>query len=77
MYEFGYGFIGVLCKCIIPANLNPSKVGHHNNRIEDKVNEGEKKKLTSHSNRFSSSSSTTDADAPPVSTRRRRSRSTR
>ncbi|GFP82772.1 desi-like protein at4g17486 [Phtheirospermum japonicum] len=34
--------IGSLCHCIIPVNLNSTKVGHH--KIEEKVCEVEKKK---------------------------------
>ncbi|KAA8540534.1 hypothetical protein F0562_024547 [Nyssa sinensis] len=47
---------GLWCYCIIPVSLNSTKV--HNDRIEDKVceSEGDKKKLRSRSNRFTSSS---------------------
>ncbi|XP_047940290.1 deSI-like protein At4g17486 [Salvia hispanica] len=48
--------IGFLCKCIIPVNLNSTKVGH-NNKVQDNVGEGVKKKLKSSSNSSSSSSS--------------------
>ncbi|KAL2234572.1 deSI-like protein At4g17486 [Sesamum indicum] len=62
--------IGFLCKCIIPVNLNlnSTKVRHH--KIEDKVCEVEKKKLTSSSNRFTNTSSNTSSSSscstPPV-----------
>ncbi|GFQ06741.1 desi-like protein at4g17486 [Phtheirospermum japonicum] len=53
--------IGFLCKCIIPANLNTTKVGHH--KMEDKVCETDKKKLKSHSCRFTNSSSNTSSSS--------------
>ncbi|KAI3455256.1 hypothetical protein Pfo_011919 [Paulownia fortunei] len=59
--------IGMLCHCIIPVNLNSTKVGDH--KIEDKVCEVEKKKLRSRSNRFSNSSSnssTSSSCSPPL-----------
>ncbi|KAF2321490.1 hypothetical protein GH714_000088 [Hevea brasiliensis] len=43
--------IGFLCNCVLPANLNSTRVQHH--KMEEKVDETEKKKLTSESNRFS------------------------
>ncbi|KAL8056274.1 hypothetical protein ABFX02_04G108900 [Erythranthe guttata] len=55
--------IGVLCKCVIPANLNSTKVRHH--KVQDK------KKLKSSSKRFtnfstnSSSSSSSPSSSPP------------
>ncbi|XP_075490768.1 deSI-like protein At4g17486 [Primulina tabacum] len=61
--------IGLLCQCIIPVNLNTTKVSHH--RIEDKQCEVEKKKLRSHSNRFSNSSSNSSSSSscsPPLAT---------
>ncbi|KAG8379743.1 hypothetical protein BUALT_Bualt07G0121100 [Buddleja alternifolia] len=66
--------IGSLCNCIIPVNLNSTKVGHH--KIEDKISEVEKKKLTSRSNRFSnspsnSSSSSSSSPIQPATTRSR------
>ncbi|KAL7099622.1 hypothetical protein ACP275_09G096200 [Erythranthe tilingii] len=62
--------IGLLCHCIIPANLNSTKVGHHN-KIEDKACEqvAEKKKLRSRSNRSSNSSSNSSKSSscsPPL-----------
>ncbi|KAL3835492.1 hypothetical protein ACJIZ3_010228 [Penstemon smallii] len=68
--------IGTLCKCIIPVNLNSTKVQHH--KIEDKGCEAEKKKLRSRSNRFSNSSSnsSSSSSSPPITaTIDRRSRS--
>ncbi|KAL0380358.1 UNVERIFIED_CONTAM: DeSI-like protein [Sesamum angustifolium] len=68
--------IGFLCKCIIPVNLNSTKVRHH--KIEDKVCEVEKKKLTSSSNRFTNTSSNTSSSSscstPPVARADSRSR---
>ncbi|KZV30076.1 deSI-like protein [Dorcoceras hygrometricum] len=61
--------IGLLCQCIIPVNLNTTKVSHH--RIEDKQCEVEKKKFRSHSNRFSNSSSNSSSSSscsPPLAT---------
>ncbi|KAK4485809.1 hypothetical protein RD792_008456, partial [Penstemon davidsonii] len=55
--------IGFFCKCIIPVNLNSTKVGDH--KIEDKVCEGEKKKLRSRSNRFSKSFPNSSSSSPP------------
>ncbi|GER44089.1 PPPDE putative thiol peptidase family protein [Striga asiatica] len=62
--------IGSLCHCIIPINLNTTKVGHHK-VSEDKVSEAEKKKLKSRSsNRFSNSpsnsSSSSSSCSPPL-----------
>ncbi|XP_057787877.1 deSI-like protein At4g17486 [Salvia miltiorrhiza] len=54
--------IGFLCKCIIPVNLNSTKVGH-NNKVQDNICEGVKKKLKSSSNSSSSSSS---CSPPPM-----------
>ncbi|KAK6127882.1 hypothetical protein DH2020_038390 [Rehmannia glutinosa] len=55
--------IGFLCKCIIPANLNSTKV-RHLKMEEDKACEGEKKKLKSCSNRFTNSSFDTSSSSP-------------
>ncbi|KAI8544224.1 hypothetical protein RHMOL_Rhmol08G0279300 [Rhododendron molle] len=67
--------IGLFCNCIVPARLNSTKVG--NRRIEDKLCEGDKKKLTSGSSRFTSSSdsssSSNSSSSPAVPTRSRRS----
>ncbi|KAJ0008492.1 hypothetical protein Pint_30298 [Pistacia integerrima] len=51
--------IGFFCNCVLPATLNSTKIRHH--RIEDKAYEGEKKKLTSESNRFTSSNSSSSS----------------
>ncbi|XP_012067534.1 deSI-like protein At4g17486 isoform X2 [Jatropha curcas] len=69
--------IGFLCNCVLPANLNSTKVRHH--RIEDKVEETEKRKLTSGSNRFTSSSnsSSSSSSSPSRNQIRGRSRSRR
>ncbi|KAL1551329.1 deSI-like protein [Salvia divinorum] len=57
--------IGSLCHCIIPSNLNTTKVGHH--KVEDKACDmEEKKKLRSRSNRFSNSSSSSSSSSPPL-----------
>ncbi|KAK3021822.1 hypothetical protein RJ639_047177, partial [Escallonia herrerae] len=58
--------IGFFCNCIIPVSLNSTKVRHH--KMEDKVYEGEKKKLRSRSQRFSSSSTSpsSSSSSPPV-----------
>ncbi|KAG8643752.1 deSI-like protein At4g17486 isoform X2 [Manihot esculenta] len=63
---------GFLCNCVLPANLNSTKVQHH--KIEEKVDETEKKKLTSESKRFSSSS---NSSSPSGNQIRGRSRSRR
>ncbi|PIM97627.1 hypothetical protein CDL12_08655 [Handroanthus impetiginosus] len=69
--------IGFFCKCIIPANLNSTRVRHH--KTEDKPREVEKKKLTSRSNRYTNSStnssSSSSCSPPPVTTSSSRSRS--
>ncbi|KAF8407215.1 hypothetical protein HHK36_006342 [Tetracentron sinense] len=54
--------IGFLCNCVLPADLNDTKIGQQ--RREDKVYEGEKKKLNSHSSRLISSS---NPSSSPVS----------
>ncbi|KAK9281089.1 hypothetical protein L1049_003982 [Liquidambar formosana] len=66
--------IGFLCNCVLPVSLNSTKVGHH--RMEDKVYEGEKKKLRSRSNRFTSSSnSSSSSSSSPSGTSTRMGRS--
>ncbi|KAG2723230.1 hypothetical protein I3760_02G160700 [Carya illinoinensis] len=70
--------IGFLCKCVIPATLNSTKVRHH--RIEDKPCEEEeeedkKKKVTSDSNRVISSNSSSSSSLSPSSSTIRRGRS--
>ncbi|KAK2644732.1 hypothetical protein Ddye_019927 [Dipteronia dyeriana] len=68
--------IGFLCNCVLPVTLNSTKIQHH--RIEDKPCEGEKKKLTSESNRFPSSNSSSSSSSSPYSAvTRGRSRSRR
>ncbi|KAG2723228.1 hypothetical protein I3843_02G138700 [Carya illinoinensis] len=69
---------GFLCKCVIPATLNSTKVRHH--RIEDKPCEEEeeedkKKKVTSDSNRVISSNSSSSSSLSPSSSTIRRGRS--
>ncbi|CAK7336283.1 unnamed protein product [Dovyalis caffra] len=64
--------IGFLCNCVLPANLNSTRVQHH--KSEDKACEGEKKKLTSESNRFASSNSSSSSSSSPVVRGRSRSR---
>ncbi|KAL9386544.1 hypothetical protein Peur_019668 [Populus x canadensis] len=64
--------IGFLCNCVLPANLNSTRVQHH--KIEDKACEGEKKKLTSESNRFTPSNSSSSSSSSPVVPGRSRSR---
>ncbi|KAL3618373.1 hypothetical protein CASFOL_038694 [Castilleja foliolosa] len=56
--------IGFLCKCVIPANLNKTKVRDH--KMEDKVSETDKKKLKSYSCRLTNSSSNTSSSPPLV-----------
>ncbi|KAE9467715.1 hypothetical protein C3L33_00386, partial [Rhododendron williamsianum] len=67
--------IGLFCNCIVPARLNSTKVG--NRRIEDKLCEADKKKLTSGSSRFTSSSdsssSSNSSSSPAAPARSRRS----
>lgn len=46
--------LGFLCNCVLPAGLNETKVRQV--RSDDRATEGEKKKLRSHSSRYSSSS---------------------
>ncbi|EEF35069.1 deSI-like protein At4g17486 [Ricinus communis] len=65
--------IGFLCNCVLPANLNSTKVGHH--KIEDKPDETEKKKLTSVSNRFTSSSNSSSSSSSSPSGNQTRGRS--
>ncbi|KAL5759062.1 hypothetical protein ACOSP7_021673 [Xanthoceras sorbifolium] len=66
--------IGFLCNCVLPANLNSTKIRHH--RIEDKpCGEGEKKKLTSESNTFTSSNSSSSSSSSPYSSNATRGRS--
>ncbi|KAK0580143.1 hypothetical protein LWI29_037026 [Acer saccharum] len=68
--------IGFLCNCVLPVTLNSTKIQHH--RIEDKPCEGEKKKLTSESNRFTPSNSSSSSSSSPYSAvKRGRSRSRR
>ncbi|KAJ6713831.1 F23A5.4 PROTEIN [Salix viminalis] len=64
--------IGFLCICVLPANLNSTRVQHH--KTEDKASEGEKQKLKSESNRFASSNSSSSSSASPVVRGRSRSR---
>ncbi|KAG5537446.1 hypothetical protein RHGRI_024765 [Rhododendron griersonianum] len=65
----------LFCNCIVPARLNSTKVG--NRRIEDKLCEADKKKLTSGSSRFTSSSdsssSSNSSSSPAAPARSRRS----
>lgn len=49
--------LGFLCNCVLPAGLNETKIRHI--QSEDKVSNGEKKKLRSHSSRFASNSGPT------------------
>ncbi|PIN03449.1 hypothetical protein CDL12_24024 [Handroanthus impetiginosus] len=58
--------IGNLCHCIIPMNLNSTKVSHH--KIEDKLCDVEKMKLRSRSNGSSTSSSNSSSSScsPPL-----------
>ncbi|XP_050232257.1 deSI-like protein At4g17486 [Mercurialis annua] len=67
--------IGFLCNCVLPANLNSTKVRHH--KIEEKSEVTEKKKLTSVSDRFTSSSNSSSSSSlsPPGNQIRGRSRS--
>ncbi|KAJ4718606.1 DeSI-like protein [Melia azedarach] len=67
--------IGFLCNCVLPATLNSTRVRHH--RIEDKVEEGDKKKLTCESNRFTSSNSSSSSSSSPQVRGRSRSRTRR
>ncbi|KAL2462145.1 PPPDE putative thiol peptidase family protein [Abeliophyllum distichum] len=62
--------IGLFCNCIIPVNLNSTKVG--NLKMEDKVCEDEKKKLKS---RGSSSSNSSSSNSSCSTTRGSPSRS--
>ncbi|XP_065867537.1 deSI-like protein At4g17486 [Euphorbia lathyris] len=64
--------IGFLCNCVLPANLNSRKVGHH--KMEEKSDEAEKKKSSSSS---SSSSSPSGNESRGRSRSRSRSRSRR
>lgn len=64
--------IGMFCNCIIPARLNTTKVGHH--RIEDKLCDGDKKKPTSCSSRFTSSSNSSSSSSSSPSGASRSSR---
>lgn len=67
--------LGLLCKCVLPAALDETKV--HHIRGENKTRtDGDKKKYRSHSSRFdssnSASSSTLSATAPASRSRRQR-----
>lgn len=62
-------FTGFFCNCVLPATLNSTRVRHH--RIEGKADEGEKKKLTSESNRFTSSNSSSSSSSSPSGTQTR------
>ncbi|RVW53827.1 DeSI-like protein [Vitis vinifera] len=53
---------GFLCNCVLPVSLNETKVRQV--RSEDRVCQGEKKKLRSHSSRFVSSSNTPPSLSP-------------
>lgn len=58
-HEFNVGvvsgeFLGFLCNCVLPAELNQTKIRQV--RSEESAREGEKKKLRSWSTRFISSS---------------------
>ncbi|KAF5741768.1 deSI-like protein [Tripterygium wilfordii] len=64
--------IGFLCNCVLPATLNATKVPHH--KMEEKPSEGETKKLTSGSNRFTSSNSSSSSSSPAQTRGRSRSR---
>ncbi|KAK9229629.1 hypothetical protein WN944_022592 [Citrus x changshan-huyou] len=61
--------IGFFCNCVLPATLNSTRVRHH--RIEGRAEEGEKKKLTSESNRFTSSNSSSSSSSSPSGTQTR------
>ncbi|KAK9922990.1 hypothetical protein M0R45_031426 [Rubus argutus] len=67
--------IGFLCNCVLPVALNSTKVRHH--RIDDKADEGDKKKLTSQSNNvaMSSNSCSPSSSSSPSGTTTRRGRS--
>ncbi|GAV72379.1 DUF862 domain-containing protein [Cephalotus follicularis] len=54
--------IGLFCNCVLPVNLNATKVGNH--RIEDKPFDGEKKNLTSESNKFTSPCNSPSSSSP-------------
>ncbi|XP_039004657.1 deSI-like protein At4g17486, partial [Hibiscus syriacus] len=58
--------IGFFCNCVLPVTLSSTKVRHH--RIEDKSCEGETKKLTNDSNRFTSSSTSSSSSSPSTTT---------
>ncbi|KAL8171096.1 hypothetical protein V2J09_022900 [Rumex salicifolius] len=67
--------LGLLCKCVLPAGLNETKVRHI--KSENKANSADKKKLRSQSNRFDSSSPSTpnlSACSANSATRSRRQR---
>ncbi|KAL3633090.1 hypothetical protein CASFOL_026074 [Castilleja foliolosa] len=58
-------WIGSFCHCIIPVNLNSTKVGHH--KIEEKLCEVDKKSLRSRSsNRSSFNSSISSLSSPAL-----------
>ncbi|XP_057794946.1 deSI-like protein At4g17486 [Salvia miltiorrhiza] len=61
--------IGSLCHCIIPTNLNSTKVGVGHHKVEDNM---EKKKLRSRCNSFSTSSSNSSSSPPLAATIRGR-----
>ncbi|KAJ4841591.1 hypothetical protein Tsubulata_048677 [Turnera subulata] len=69
--------IGFLCNCVLPANLNQTRVQHH--KIDDKAAcELEKQKLTSEPSTLTSSNSSSSASSSPSGVQvRGRSRSRR
>ncbi|KAJ8755158.1 hypothetical protein K2173_018956 [Erythroxylum novogranatense] len=68
--------LGFLCKCVLPSTLNSTKV--RGRRVEDKANEGERRKLTSESKRYTTSSnSSSSSSSSPGNQVRGRSRSRR
>ncbi|KAF8393072.1 hypothetical protein HHK36_021313 [Tetracentron sinense] len=63
--------IGFLCNCVLPAGLNETKIRQQ--RTEDKVYEGEKKKLRSHSSSRLISSYSSPSSSAVRSSRHKRS----
>ncbi|KDP33538.1 hypothetical protein JCGZ_07109 [Jatropha curcas] len=55
--------LGFLCNCVLPAELNETKVRQV--RSQDKVQEGEKKKLRSHSSRLLAATSAASPSLTP------------
>ena len=75
--NFCHWLVGLLCKCVLPAALDETKVCQVRSETKTR-SEGDKKKLRSQSSRFESSNSTSSSEpslsAAPASRSRRQRR---